>query len=268
MPVTVVTLPLAGRTAATRAAELADAIVADVAATAGFSEVHYDAAGSPPGAGAEARSRTWPTAAPNSPLGPGDVLLVTGGGKGITAECALALAQRDRRGGRPARPVRPRGGRGAGRQPGPDGRGRRRGTATSGPTSPPPRRSRRRSRRSARDLGPVTAVLHGAGRNEPVALASLDEAAFQRDPGAEDRRPGGGAGRGRPGLAEAAGHLRQHHRPGRAARRGGLRHRQRLADRPDQRGCSEPARSAGAWRWSGRSGPAPAWASGSACWSR
>ena len=28
------------------------------------------------------------------------------------------------------------------------------------------------------DLGPVTAVLHGAGRNAPVPLASLDEAAF------------------------------------------------------------------------------------------
>ena len=46
VPVTVITLPLAAPIPATRAAELADAIVADVAATAGFSEVHYDAAGS------------------------------------------------------------------------------------------------------------------------------------------------------------------------------------------------------------------------------
>jgi enediyne polyketide synthase len=31
-----------------------------------------------------------------------------------------------------------------------------------------------------RALGPVTAVLHGAGRNEPTALANLDEASFRR----------------------------------------------------------------------------------------
>ncbi|WP_262403127.1 polyketide synthase dehydratase domain-containing protein [Actinomadura sp. CNU-125] len=30
-----------------------------------------------------------------------------------------------------------------------------------------------------RDLGPVTAILHGAGRNEPAALAGLDEAALR-----------------------------------------------------------------------------------------
>src|SRR5439155_24874521 len=30
------------------------------------------------------------------------------------------------------------------------------------------------------ELGPVTGVLHGAGRNEPGALTSLDMAAFRR----------------------------------------------------------------------------------------
>ena len=30
------------------------------------------------------------------------------------------------------------------------------------------------------DLGPVTAVLHGAGRNVPAALTSLDEDAFRQ----------------------------------------------------------------------------------------
>ena len=63
----------------------------DVAATSEFSEVQYDAAG----------TRRVPLLRPVTyladrgaelPLGPGDVLLVSGGGKGITAECALTLA--------------------------------------------------------------------------------------------------------------------------------------------------------------------------------
>ncbi len=92
VPVTVITLPLAAPIPAARAAELADAIAADVAATAGFSEVQYDAAG----------IRRVPLLRPVTdladhgaelPLGPGDVLLVSGGGKGITAECALTLAR-------------------------------------------------------------------------------------------------------------------------------------------------------------------------------
>ena len=67
-------------------------IVADVAATDGLQRGPLRRRRQPPGAGAASRCG-WPPAAERRPvLGRGDVLLVTGGGKGITAECALALA--------------------------------------------------------------------------------------------------------------------------------------------------------------------------------
>ncbi len=133
VPVTVITLPLAAPIPATRAAELADAIVADVAATAGFSEVHYDEAG----------SRRVPLLRPVTdladqsaelPLGPGDVLLVSGGGKGITAECALTLARDTGAAIALLGRSDPADGRGTRRQPGPDGRGRSEVLPTSEPT--------------------------------------------------------------------------------------------------------------------------------------
>ncbi|MEV0197840.1 type I polyketide synthase [Nonomuraea sp. NPDC050691] len=78
---TVVTLPLD--------AEAPARVAAEVIATGGFAEVFYDADG----------TRAEPVLTPveldgdEIPLGPDDVLLVTGGGKGITAECALSLAR-------------------------------------------------------------------------------------------------------------------------------------------------------------------------------
>jgi enediyne polyketide synthase len=176
VPVTVITLPLAASILPTRAAELADAIVADVAATAGFSEVHYDAAG----------RRRVPLLRPvmdlaghgaELPLGPGDVLLVSGGGKGITAECALTLA------------------RDTGAAIALLGRS---DPAADAELAANLRRMEAAGARYAyiradvtsasevaaavaqvsADLGPVTAILHGAGRNAPVPLAILDETAF------------------------------------------------------------------------------------------
>ena len=107
-----------------------------------------------------------------------------------------------------------------GGQPGPDDRGR----------GPPPLRPGGRDlgadevkaavQEIGRTLGPVTAVLHGAGRNEPTSLAEPGRGRLPAHAGPEGRRPGGRAGRDRPGDAAAAGHLRQHHRPGRPARRG------------------------------------------------
>ncbi|GAA2704371.1 SDR family NAD(P)-dependent oxidoreductase [Micromonospora olivasterospora] len=66
-------------------------VVADVAATAGFAESRHDR----DGVRRVPVLRALPEAAGDDapPLGPGDVLLATGGGKGITAECALALAR-------------------------------------------------------------------------------------------------------------------------------------------------------------------------------
>jgi enediyne polyketide synthase len=174
---TVVVLSPAARSTAERAEQLAAGIVADVAATSGFSEVHYDDAG--------ARSvpvlRALPTDAPRTvaALDATDVLLITGGGKGITAECALAL------------------GRDSGACVALLGRG--------DPETDPELAANLERLRAAgvvftylradvtsadqvkaaveqvrRTYGPVTAVLHGAGRNEPRALTDLDEATFRR----------------------------------------------------------------------------------------
>lgn len=158
-------------------------VVTEAATTTGFREVRYDATGArlvP-----ELRLVEPAPVAPSAEEVPGtedvlgaeDVLLVTGGGKGITAECALSLA------------------------------------ATSGATllllgrSDPatdPELAANLDRftaagvrhhylrvdvavaaqiRAALDalpgVGAVTAVLHGAGRNEPAALTALTEEEFR-----------------------------------------------------------------------------------------
>ncbi|WP_433042326.1 type I polyketide synthase [Dactylosporangium sp. CS-033363] len=153
-----------------------DWVVAEVAATNRFNEAFYDADG----------VRTVPTLHPmpvtpartEAPLTADDVLLVTGGGKGITAECALALA----------------GDSGAtllllGRSdPAEDtelaanlermrGQGVRVRYGRADVTDPAAVRAAVEELTS--ESGPVTALLHGAGRNEPAALHGLDMAAFR-----------------------------------------------------------------------------------------
>jgi enediyne polyketide synthase len=67
-------------------------VVAEARAAAGYLESRYDECGRR----SERELRllpVTPTAEPFLPLGTGDVLLVTGGGKGIAAECALGLAR-------------------------------------------------------------------------------------------------------------------------------------------------------------------------------
>jgi enediyne polyketide synthase len=150
-------------------------VTAEVAAVSGFAEARYDDGG----------RRQVPVLRPLPPadpvpigLGPADVLLVTGGGKGIAAECAAALAERtgvrlalvgrsdpavdaeladnlarlERAGARvryyPADVT--------------DSDSIGRAVATAG-----------------RDLGPVTAVLHGAGRNQPRSIPRLTAADFR-----------------------------------------------------------------------------------------
>jgi enediyne polyketide synthase len=177
VPVTVVTVPLPADLPAALAAELAEAIVADVAATAGFSEVHYDEAG----------DRRVPLLRPVTdlagqgaglPLGPGDVLLVSGGGKGITAECALTLARDSGAAiallGRsdPATDAEL-----AANLSRLDAAGARYVYLQADVTSASEVAAA--VAQISADLGPVTAILHGAGRNEPVPLTVLDEAAFR-----------------------------------------------------------------------------------------
>ncbi|HEX8078954.1 MAG TPA: type I polyketide synthase [Jatrophihabitans sp.] len=175
---TVVSLPLPLDLSADRVTAAVGAIVADVAATDGFSEVSYDAAG--------ARRvpvlrplRLTPAADGKPPLGPQDVLLVTGGGKGITAECALSLAQDT--------------GAAVGLlgRSGPDGDAELAANLERMAAAGVRYRYVRADVTSAdevkaaveeiRDtLGPVTGILHGAGRNEPNSLLSLDQSSFER----------------------------------------------------------------------------------------
>ena len=173
----VVSLPRLADLGQAAIAEAVGRVVADVAATTGFSEVCYDEAGER----LVPVLRPIPEAGPRTepPLDRSDVLLVTGGGKGVTAECALALA----------------GETGAalgliGRSdPAADAElaanldrlasaGIAYHYARADVSSPSEVAAAVDEIAGA--LGPVTAVFHGAGRNEPVPLAQLDEAAFLR----------------------------------------------------------------------------------------
>ncbi|PZF93708.1 type I polyketide synthase [Micromonospora deserti] len=145
-------------------------VLAEVAATDGYHEVHYDESG----ARRMPVLRALPVspARTDEPLTAGDVLLVTGGGKGITAECALALAA------------------GSGAKLALLGRSELAGDAELAANLQrfaeagvqarylradvtDPAAVRAAVDEAQRLLGPVTAVLHGAGRNEPAGLTSL-----------------------------------------------------------------------------------------------
>ena len=178
VPTTVVTLPLGAELSPDRAAELAEAITADVAATTGFREVYYDQSG----------ARSVPVLRPvtdlgedggQPPLTSGDVLLVSGGGKGITAECALDLARQTGASvallGRsdPAQDTELAANLSRMEQAGVTFQ-----YVRADVTSASALKAAVAQIRSS--LGPVTAILHGAGRNEPVPLANLDETAFRQ----------------------------------------------------------------------------------------
>ena len=113
------------------------------------------------------------------PLGAEDVLLVSGGGKGIAAECALALARKT--GARLAL-------LGRSRPESDDELGanlERMRAAGVGVRYAIADVTDARAVRSAvgelaARLGPVTAILHGAGINEPKLLSALEAHDFQR----------------------------------------------------------------------------------------
>ncbi|MGH3750327.1 MAG: SDR family NAD(P)-dependent oxidoreductase, partial [Micromonosporaceae bacterium] len=150
-------------------------VVAEVAATATYLEAHYDHAG----VRRAPVLRAMPvTAAQQKPaLNPSDVLLVTGGGKGITAECALAAASdtgvRLAIVGRSDPDADPELSANLSRM------------AAAGATV---RYARADVTDAAQtkaavatleaELGPVTAVLHGAGTNPPSGLSTLSMAQF------------------------------------------------------------------------------------------
>ncbi len=152
-------------------------VVAEVAATTRFSEVHYGA----DGVRRVPTLRALPVRAEraDSPLGSTDVLLVTGGGKGISAECALAVARDS--GARLA--VLGRSDPGSDRELA-DNLKR---MADSGVTVryaradvTEPQQVRDAVAALERELGPVTGLLHGAGRNEPAPLHALRPEDFRR----------------------------------------------------------------------------------------
>ncbi len=111
------------------------------------------------------------------PLSSDDVLLVTGGGKGIAAECALMLARES--GVKLALMGRS--------QPGADSELARnleriaaaKVTVRYRAADVTDRQAVREAVRALEaDLGPVTALIHGAGTNTPRLIESLDERAF------------------------------------------------------------------------------------------
>jgi len=176
VPTTIVTLPDLAPSTATAVDDAVQRVITEAAATKNFSEVRYDADGErtapllhvlqPP-----AKERT------GSPLDGADVLLVTGGAKGITAECALAMATDS--GAKLAL---------IGRDDVADDEeistNLDRMTAAGVDVQyeradvTDPAQVNAAVAAFEANLGPITGVMHGAGRNEPAALTNLTEERF------------------------------------------------------------------------------------------
>ncbi len=155
----------------------AEWIIAEARAAVGYTEAHYDEHGTR----REPELQWLPLGERGGefPVGEKDVVLVTGGGKGITAECALALARR------------------SGAAIGILGRSDAGDDSELHQNLQRIRESGVRVEYVAADvadadavrvavakieqsLGTITGIVHGAGRNVPHSLATLDEAAFQK----------------------------------------------------------------------------------------
>lgn len=156
--------------------EAAGWIVAEAETATGFAEVHYDESGrrrEP-----VLRLLPWPEATAGLAVGPADVLLVSGGGKGIAAECAMALARES--GVRLALLGRSR----PDADPGLAANLERMKTAGltfhyADADVADPAAVRSAVRQAESTLGPITGILHAAGINAPRLLESLDESAFR-----------------------------------------------------------------------------------------
>ncbi|WLQ45090.1 type I polyketide synthase [Streptomyces laculatispora] len=177
IPVTVVTLPLPEDITADAAERISVRIAADAVATAGFSEVHYDADGvrREPVLRAVELERD----STHQALGADDVLLITGGGKGITAECAISLAgQNGAAVGLMGRSDPAEDAELADNLARMEAAGVRVHYARADVTDVD--QVKAAADEITKALGPVTGLLHGAGRNQPQALATLDEDSFRR----------------------------------------------------------------------------------------
>ncbi len=156
----------------------ADWVVHESLAATGYTEVRYDEAGVRREPILRLLSELGPETGP-LPLEARDVLLVSGGGKGIAAECALAVARETGLSllilGRsdPAADV--------------ELEANLKRFAAAGiefrylPADVRrPQAVREAVARGQAELGPVTAILHAAGVNRPELLSSLDESSFLR----------------------------------------------------------------------------------------
>jgi enediyne polyketide synthase len=175
---TLVTLPDLAPSTAADVDEAVRRVITDTAATAAFSEVRYEADGTRT-APVLRVLQAPPVPSTDTPLDASDVLLVTGGGKGITAECALVMAKD------------------SGAKLAVVGRDEADGDeelvenlarfAAAGITYQYERADvtdveqvTTAVARFEANLGPVTAVMHGAGRNVPGALANLTDEEFHK----------------------------------------------------------------------------------------
>jgi enediyne polyketide synthase len=152
-------------------------IVAEALAARGYSEAHYDLDGrrrEP-----QLQLLPLPTTGGDLPLDSTDVLLVTGGGKGITAECALALAQetgtklalfgRSKLDSDLELMMNMQRMRDAGLQ-----------VCYFSVDITDADAVATAVRDAEASLGPITGILHGAARNEPQLIQQLDETMIRR----------------------------------------------------------------------------------------
>ncbi|MCW3054835.1 MAG: polyketide synthase family protein [Chthonomonadales bacterium] len=152
--------------------EAAPLVVREALATEGFCEAKYDADGHR----FEPRLRRLrPQAKAAITLGPNDLLLVSGGGKGIAAECALALAQRTGTRllllGRSDPQTDTELARNLTRLAEAGARYVRADVTDAAQVESA-------LREAQAEIGPVTAILHGAGRNVPCPIRHLTAEAF------------------------------------------------------------------------------------------
>jgi enediyne polyketide synthase len=154
-------------------------IVAEALGANGFTEVHFTGDGRRLEPRLKLVEFSPPQIKPEMSVGPEDVLLVTGGGKGIAAECALAFARETgvklallgRSDPKSDQELANNFARFA-------AAGVRSGYVRADVTDAEAVRAA--VAELERNLGPVTAILHGAGVNTPQLIGALDEAAFRR----------------------------------------------------------------------------------------
>ncbi|MER7015274.1 type I polyketide synthase [Saccharopolyspora sp. NPDC000359] len=174
---TIITMPDLAPATEAEIEESVRRVVTEAAATTSFSEVRYDADGTRAVPVLRVRHPAERSAA--TPLSDSDVLLVTGGAKGITAECALAIAKDS---GAKLALI----GRDSPESDEEISTNLAR-MAAAGVTCryeqadvTDPGQVATAVARFTSEVGPVTAVMHGAGRNEPAALTNLTAEQFRQ----------------------------------------------------------------------------------------